>query len=71
MKKNKKIHFSESVFLTNSKVGVFDEGFDFGIVFDCGIDLLDEPLDEGFITTDWGRIIAEEINRKIFEMALG
>ena len=71
MKENKKIHFSESVFLTNSKVGVFDEDFDFGVIFDWGIDLLDEPLNENFITTDWGRIITEEINRKIFEMALG
>ena len=71
MKENKKNTLSESVFLTNSEVGVFDEGFDFGIVFDCGIYLLDEPLDEGFITTDRCGIVAKEVNREIFEMALG
>ena len=71
MKENKKIHFSESVFLTNSEVGVFDEDFDFGIVFDCGIDLLNEPLGKDFVATDGCGIVAEEVDREIFEMALG
>ena len=48
--------------LTNAEVGVVKKDFEVGVVFNCGIEVVDKPFGKGGVALDGSGVIAKDID---------